>query len=155
LRLGSTLGRQLSRRRWHCVAAVGATLFRHVRLREPPSPGRLENEGDPHLRSVAAVAGYCILVSDDEVGHAWNLLIEDATWSVRYLIVDASNRWLGKHVPILPYAVGKISCADHRIAIDVDRDRAKSGPPWDPAVMIDTHYEKRWHRHCGWQGYGW
>ena len=124
-------------------------------LREPAVLGPLQHEGDPHLRSVAAVTGYHILAGDGEIGHAENFLIEDATWGVHYVIVDTSNWWLGKHVLISPYAVRKISYTDHQIVIGVARDKVKSSPPWDPAEMIDIYYEKRLHRHYGWQGYGW
>ena len=124
-------------------------------LREPMGAVQVPDEGDPHLRSVAEVTGYHILASDGEIGHAENFLIEDATWSIRYLIVDTSNWWLGRHVLISPYAVSKVSYAERQIAMGVDRDKVKSSPPWDPAAMIDTYYEKRLHRHYGWQGYGW
>jgi hypothetical protein len=115
----------------------------------------MERDGDAHLRSLAAVTGYHILASDGEIGHVENFLIDDATWNIRYVIVDTSNWWLGKHVLISPYAVRKISYVDRQIAVDVDREKVKSSPPWDPAVMVDTYYERRLHSHYGWQGYGW
>ncbi len=123
-------------------------------LREPAGLGA-RDEGDPHLRSITAVIGYHILASDGEIGHAENVLIEDATWGIRYLIVDTSNWWLGKHVLISPYAVGKISYQDRQITVNVDRDKVQSSPAWDPVEMVDTYYEQRLHRHYGWQGYGW
>jgi sporulation protein YlmC with PRC-barrel domain len=124
-------------------------------LREPEDLGLLEDDGDPHLRSLAAVTGYHILATDGEIGHVENVLIDDATWGVRYLIVDTSNWWLGKHVLISPYAVGRISYVDRQITVDIGRDKVKSSPPWDAVEMIDTYYEKRLHSHYGWQGYGW
>ncbi len=57
------------------------------------------NDGDPHLRSTATVTGYHIHASDGQIGHVENFLIDDATWSIRYLIVDTRNWWPGKHVP--------------------------------------------------------
>jgi sporulation protein YlmC with PRC-barrel domain len=124
-------------------------------LREQAGRGPQHDNGDPHLRSVAAVTGYHILANDGGIGHVENFLIDDATWSIRYLIVDTSNWWLGQHVLLAPYAVSNISYEQHQIAVDVDRDKVKSSPPWDPAEMVDTYYEKRLHRHYGWQGYGW
>jgi hypothetical protein len=117
--------------------------------------GVLVDEGDPHLRSIHAVTGYHIRASDGEIGHVENLLIEDETWNVRYLIVDTSNWWLGKHVLISPYAVTGISYADRQIKIDIRCDKVKASPPWDPAAMITSYYEKGLHSHYGWPGYGW
>jgi hypothetical protein len=56
--------------------------------------GRDEN-ADPHLRSAAAVTGYDVHASDGDIGHVSGMLIDDATWAVRYLVVDTSNWWVG------------------------------------------------------------
>jgi hypothetical protein len=112
-------------------------------------------EGDPHLRSIAAVNGYHIHATDGDIGHVENFLLDDTTWSIRYLIVDTRNWWPGQHVLVSPYAVREIDWAERHIVLDVTRAQVKDSPPWDPVAMIDTYYEKRLHRHYGWQGYGW
>jgi len=114
-----------------------------------------EAEGDPHLRSIAAIKGYHVHARDGEIGHVENLLIEDATWTVHYLIIDTSNWWMGKHVLLAPYAVRGIGYAEKTVDVDVTRDAIEAGPPWDPITMIDTYYAKRLHHHYGWPGYGW
>jgi hypothetical protein len=43
------------------------------------------------------------------IGHLEKLLIENANWNIRYLIVDTKNWWPGKHVLISPDAVQEIS----------------------------------------------
>ena len=40
------------------------------------------NDGDPHLRSIAAVTGYHIHASDGEVGHVEDFLLDDTDWSI-------------------------------------------------------------------------
>ena len=49
------------------------------------------NDGDPHLRSIAAVTGYHIHASDGHIGHIENFLIDDVSWGIRYLIIDMKN----------------------------------------------------------------
>ena len=56
----------------------------------------------PHLRSVEAVTGYHIHASDGEIGHVEDFLVEDADWSIHYLVVDTKNWWPGKKVLISP-----------------------------------------------------
>ena len=63
------------------------------------------NDDDPHLRSIEAVTGYHIHASDGEIGHVEDFLIEDADWSIRYLVVDTKNWWPGKKVLISPRSV--------------------------------------------------
>jgi hypothetical protein len=80
-----------------------------------PAPGRstnLEQEGrwdwtagqggDPHLRSSAVVIGYHIAATDGAIGHVEDFLVDDATWAIRYMIVDTRNWWAGKKVLVSP-----------------------------------------------------
>jgi sporulation protein YlmC with PRC-barrel domain len=113
------------------------------------------DDADPHLRSIAAVMGYHIRATDGQIGHVENLLVDDTGWGIRYLVVDTSNWWLGKHVLVSPYAVQDISWSDHQIRLDVARDQVKASPPWDPSDLIDESYERRLHTHYNWPGYGW
>ncbi len=113
-----------------------------------------DDEGDPHLRSLAEVTGYHMHAVDGEIGHAENILVDDVNWDVRYVIVDTRNWWSGKHLLISPYAVKAVSRRDREIRVDVDRETVKSSPPWDPMAMIDQVYEKKPHNHYGWRSYG-
>jgi len=54
---------------------------------------------DPHLRSTRHVSGYHIQALDGEVGHVEDFIIDDETWSIRYLIVGTRNWWPGKKSP--------------------------------------------------------
>jgi sporulation protein YlmC with PRC-barrel domain len=115
----------------------------------------MTEEGDPHLRSLAEVDGYYIHATDGDLGHVENLLMEDSTWDIRYLIVDTRNWWPGQKVLVSPFAVLDIDWPERKIDLNISRDRIKGSPPWDPTVMIDQYYEKRLHSHYGWPGYGW
>ena len=63
-----------------------------------------DEHDDPHLRSMTAVTGYHIHASDGEIGHVENLLVDSASWRIRYLIADTRNWWPGKHVLLSPAA---------------------------------------------------
>jgi hypothetical protein len=56
------------------------------------------DDGGPHLRSMASVHGYHMHATDGSIGHVENFLLDDATWTIRYLIVDTRNWWPGAHV---------------------------------------------------------
>src|SRR5271170_2325925 len=92
---------------------------------------------DVHLRSVEAVTGYHIHASDGEVGHVEDFLVDDADWSIHYLVVDTKNWWPGKKVLILPQSAGEIDWTDRLVNLGVDRQRIKDSPPYDPTMTID------------------
>jgi sporulation protein YlmC with PRC-barrel domain len=112
-------------------------------------------EGDPHLRSAAAILSYHIAASDGAIGHLENLMVDDKDWHIQYLIVDTRNWWPGQHVLIAPHAVSRIDWSTRQVELDVSREQVKASPPWDPVVAIDTYYQQRLHNHYGWHGYGW
>jgi hypothetical protein len=113
------------------------------------------DDGDPHLRSITAVAGYDIHARDGAIGHVESFLVDDAGWGIRYLIVDTKNWWPGKHVLVSPYAVSEIDWADNEIHLEITREQVKTSPPWDPLDLIDQIYERQLHSHYAWPGYGW
>ena len=113
------------------------------------------NDGDPNLRSAAAVTGYHIQASDGEIGHVKDVLLDDGRWEIRYLIVDTKKWGFGKHVLVSPYAVREIRWSDKHIRLDLGCDQIKASPPWDPDEIVDQAYEKQLHSHYGWRGYGW
>lgn len=115
---------------------------------------RRPDDGDPHLRSMAAVTGYHVQATDGAIGHVENFLIDDETWVTRYLVVDTRNWWFGQHVLISPHAVREVSWSGHEVSTDLSQAKIKASPPWDPAAIIDRDYERRLHGYYGWPGYG-
>lgn len=113
------------------------------------------DDGDPHLRSIAEVTGYHVHATDGNIGHVEDFLVESESWAVRYLIVNTSNWWVGQHVLISPYAVKEVDWSDHRIGLDIARDKVRSSPSWNPADTINSEFERRLHSHYDWPGHGW
>jgi hypothetical protein len=107
---------------------------------------------DPHLRSIAAVTGYHIHASDGEIGHLEDSLLEDADWSIRYLVVDTRNWWPGERVLISPRSVREIDWAERLIHLDINRQKVKGGPSYDPAITIDGAFEEKF---LTYYGIGW
>ena len=104
--------------------------------------GPQSTEGDPHLRSTAAVTGYHIHATDAQIGHVEDFLVNDAGWSIRYLVVDTSNWWPGEQILISPRAVREIDWADRSIHLNISRQRVKGGRVYDPSRMADRTNEE-------------
>lgn len=96
---------------------------------------------DVHLRSVAAVTGYHIHASDGKIGHVEDFLIEDADWSIRYLVVDTKNWLPGKRVLISPRSVKDIDWSGRLVNIVVDRQKVGGAPAYDASATVDQAYE--------------
>ena len=93
--------------------------------------------------------------TDGAIGHVQDFLIDNASWGVRYLIVDTSNWWVGQHVLISPYSVKGVDWSEHHISLDLTRDKIKASPSWNPSNLVTGEFERRLHNYYDWPGYGW
>ena len=112
--------------------------------------GRL---GDPHLRSSAAVIGYHIAGTDGDIGHVEDFLLDEATWAIRYLVVDTSNWWFGTRVLVSSEWVTDVDWNESRLHVELTRERIKASPPYDASGPVPREYELRLHDHYGRPGY--
>jgi len=122
----------------------------------PPDPsadrhdnlGALTGQGDvPHLRSIEAVLGYHIHARDGEIGHIDDFVIEDADWSIHFLIVDTRNWWPGKKVLISPQLARDIAWEAKLVNLVVERQMVRDSPAYNPLHRIDPTFEKCFNRH--------
>ena len=119
------------------------------RRREEEIADTRRNDDDPHLRSIGMVTGYHIHASDGEIGHVEDFLVEDADWSIHYLVVDTKNWWPGKKVLISPRSAREISWTDRLVNLNVDRQKVKDSPAYDASTTVDQAYEEHFHNHYG------
>jgi hypothetical protein len=106
-------------------------------------------DGDPNLRSIEAVTGYHIHATDGEIGHVEDFLLDDTDWSIHYLVVGTRNWWPGKKVLIAPGLAGTIDWSSRLANLKVNRQRVKDSPTYDPSVIVDRAFEKRFHGYYG------
>jgi hypothetical protein len=110
-------------------------------------------DGDPHLRSCEALMKYRIEATDGGVGHVQGLLVDEETWSIRYLIVQTSNWWLGHEVLIAPQWIRDMSWPDSTVSVRLTRHAVKDAPPFDSAEPLNRDQEMGLYRHHGRTGY--
>jgi len=117
---------------------------------EPPEgTHHAEEGGDPHLRSAKEVAGYHIRGSDGEIGHVADFIVDDETWTIRYLVIDTSNWWFGKKVLVAPRWAQKISWAKNLVYINLTKDQIMNSPAWSPDALVNREYEERLYDYYG------
>src|SRR5271170_3682930 len=98
-----------------------ASPYLGARRREQEIAEAQADRDDVHLRSVEAVTGYHIHARDGEIGHVEDFLIEDADWSIHYLVVDTKNWWFGKKVLVSPSSVRDIDWTDNLVNLNLQR----------------------------------
>jgi hypothetical protein len=119
-------------------------------LRAPSDSGAA---GDAHLRSCNAVKGYHIHATDGDIGHVQGFLADDSTWSIRYLIVDTSNWWVGHQVLVSPEWIHDVSWANCKVTVSLNRHAIRYAPAYNGEGLIDRAAEARIYNHYGRCGY--
>ena len=104
---------------------------------------------DRHLRSAAAVTSYHIHATDGEIGHVADFLVNDPGWTIRYIKVDTSNWWIGEKILLSPRSISKIIWSERMIDLNVDRQKVKAAPRYNPAMTVDTAYDEKFLTYYG------
>lgn len=108
---------------------------------------------DCHLRSCQVVIGYHIHATDGDIGHVQDLLVDEHSWAIRYLIVNTSNWWGGHDVLVAPQWIEAVSWSDAKVSVDLTRQAVKDAPLYDSAAQLDRQQEQAIYQHYGRPGY--
>jgi sporulation protein YlmC with PRC-barrel domain len=108
---------------------------------------------DCHLRSSNAVIGHHIAATDGDIGHLEDLLVDDHTWAIRYLVVNTSNWWRGHRVLVPPEWIRDVSWSEAKVSVDLTRQAVKDAPPYESAAELDRQGEQAVYEHYGRPGY--
>jgi uncharacterized protein YrrD len=115
--------------------------------------GARKRSASPHLRSCEAVLGYHVHTRDGDSGHIADILVDDVTWAIRYLVVDTSNWWTSHKVLIAPAWISALHWDSETVSTDLSRDAIYSSPAFDPNAVLDRAWELRLHEHYSRLGY--
>jgi hypothetical protein len=99
------------------------------------------------------VKGYHIHARDGELGHVQGYLVDDYLWSVRYLVVNTSNWWLGHQVLVSPEWIQDVNWAEATVNIDLDRQAIKEAPVYEEGALVDRDTELGIYNHYGRSAY--
>ena len=112
-----------------------------------------ESEWDPDLQSSRDVSGLNIQATDGEIGHVDDFLIDDKTWSIRYLVIDTKNWLPGKKILISPQWINSINWEDKKVVVDLTRETIKHAPEYDVDAGLTRGYESKLHQYYNRKGY--
>jgi len=117
---------------------------RPTAMATPESPS-----GEPTLRSVMKVTRCRIEATDGPIGKIEDFIIDEETWTIRYLIINTRNWIPGKKVLVSPQWVQRLSREEGRTYIDCDREIIKENPEYDPTAPVNREYEVWLYGYCG------
>lgn len=105
---------------------------------------------DIHLRSWKEIIGhYKIHATDEHVGHVEDLILEDTSWAIRYMLIDTRD-WLPGQKVVIPVSwISDVTWETREVVVDVTAEQIKSSPSFDPDHPVSAEYEKKLFTHYG------
>jgi hypothetical protein len=93
----------------------------------PPLKDEIETQrmyyhrDDKHLQSAREVTGYRIEAIDGKIGHVTGFLVDDRSWAIRELVVEAGHWYSGKEIRIPISKIERISYKESKVIVDLTR----------------------------------
>jgi len=76
---------------------------------------------DKHLQAMSAVTGFHIQTVDGVVGHVSGFLVDDKSWAIRDLLVDAGHWYSAKEIRISPDKVERVSFEESTVFVSLTK----------------------------------
>lgn len=124
-----------------------------AQIKSSPDADTYQPISNNQLLSCKTIIGYEILASDGHIGHVKEMLIDEETWQIRYLVIDTSQWWFGKHVILAPPWIEKCKWNENQIIVNLTRQQIKDSPFYDPTLPVNRQFEEKLHLHYSRGGY--
>jgi sporulation protein YlmC with PRC-barrel domain len=97
---------------------------------------------------------FVIRAKDGEIGHVKDVLFDDESWNIRYLVIDTS-RWLfGQKVLISPDAFSVSDLTHDQVLVtDLTKQQIEDSPDLSEHLPVSRQYEEALHAFYGWTPY--
>lgn len=93
-----------------------------------------------HLRSVKRTSGFDVHASDDQLGEVEDFLVDDATWTLRGLVINTGNWYSGNKILISTKSIKKIEWEIGAFYLDQTSEALKHSPEFDYDKPINEEF---------------
>lgn len=105
------------------------------------------------LRTLTALEGMAIHALDGPIGTVKDTYFDDATWTVRYFVLDTGTWLMGRKVLVAPHAVGAINWNQRYLDVDLTRDEVRNSPGIDTDKPVSRQHETAFFDYYGYPYY--
>ena len=102
------------------------------------------------LLAGSALKDYAIAASDGRIGTCSDLLFDDATWKVRWMVVDTGTWLTGRKVLIHPSAIGRPDPGQRELPVRLTRAQVEASPDVLQDEPVSRRMEDDLYGYYGW-----
>ncbi|MGI4789085.1 MAG: PRC-barrel domain-containing protein [Janthinobacterium lividum] len=105
------------------------------------------------LREIKKLHGIILRTTDGELGSVDEILFDDRTWTVRYLVVNTGGWLSGRQVLITPAAFGVLDWEQRVLNVNLTRTQVEDSPGIETDEPVSRQWEAEMHDYYGWPYY--
>lgn len=105
------------------------------------------------LRSLKDLENYSLFATDGEVGTVVNFLMDDESWTIRYLVAEANGFSGARDVLISPISFREVDWATRCFHLALTRERVRNSPGIDTDLPVSRQHELEYYRYYGYPSY--
>jgi sporulation protein YlmC with PRC-barrel domain len=105
------------------------------------------------LTNASAINGYAVAASDGQLGTVQDFLFDDASWRVRWLVVDTGGWLSSRRVILRPSVLGHPDRAKREFAVRLTMKEVEDSPAIETDEPVSRQMETNTYDHYGWVPY--
>ena len=105
------------------------------------------------LRNMNDLLDYAIRATDGDIGHVKDFYFDDASWVIRYLVVDTGTWLAQRKVLISPVAIGRPDRTSRVFPAAITKEQVTNSPDVDTDKPVSRQYEELLHDYYGYPYY--
>jgi hypothetical protein len=102
------------------------------------------------MQVISALKGYAIEASDGRIGTVVDFLFDDASWRVRWLVVDCGTWLTGRKTLIHPSAISQIDFERRRFLVTLTKAQVEKSPELAEDQPVSRQMENQLYAYYGW-----
>ena len=105
------------------------------------------------LRSLKHLERYKVTATDGDIGKVENFLLDDARWTVRYLVVETDGFLDGRQVLITPISFREVDFAAERFRLSISMSKVLGSPGRSADLPVSQQYEQDYYSYYSYPYY--
>lgn len=105
------------------------------------------------LSRASELKGFQLEARDGTIGRVKDLLFDDETWTIRYIVADTGGWLTGRRVLLSPRSVKPGAVDQHRLPVDLTRAQIERSPGIEEDQPVSEQYQRDLHAYYGWPAY--
>lgn len=94
------------------------------------------------LLNLNKLKGYVVGATDGHIGHVKDFYFDDASWEIRYLIVETGSWLASRKVLISPISIERANAREKTFAVNISKEQVRHSPHVDTDKPMSRQHER-------------